>query len=268
MLLQTGLSEIREAYTRAFIRLIDFAPTMAGALLTLLFTLISVFIISRFVKTAMEKTSADRSVRLLVVRLAVIFVWFFGILVTLSVLRIEMATIMATFGVTGAAIGFALHDIIANFVAGIILLSIRPFRLGDTITIEAFEGTVQRVEIRVTTLKLSDGREVSIPNAKVFSAIITNHSPQLSRKAVLALQVGIDSDISRVETLLRQSMEGVSGIVQTPQFIVAGFTAVAIAIEIHFSVDVSANASSVATQARLRALKALREAGIDLYPKC
>src|SRR5439155_24193687 len=172
--IEVSWAQVSQSYSRLFVRVIDYLPAVIGAFFVIILTAIMARFVRRAVNTAMGRTKADQYVRLLVVRISGIGVWLVGIVVMLSVLNINMIGISATFGITGAAIGFAVHSIIANFVAGIVLLSIRPFKLGDLVTIETYEGIVERIEIRVTVLKTAEGKEVSIPNSKVFSAVIIN----------------------------------------------------------------------------------------------
>src|SRR5262249_10828199 len=115
--------QVSQAYTRFFVRLIDYVPDIIGALFVIGFTALTARFAQRAVHGAMERTKADQNVRLLVVQSCSIMIWFVGIAVTLSVLHINTGGIFAALGITGAAIGFALKDIIANSVAGMVLIT-------------------------------------------------------------------------------------------------------------------------------------------------
>ncbi|MBL8151028.1 MAG: mechanosensitive ion channel family protein, partial [Blastocatellia bacterium] len=223
----------------------------------------------RAISTAMERTGAEQNVRFLVVRAGSIIVWLIGIAVTLNVLKINMGTTLAAFGVTGAAIGFAIHDVIANFVAGVILLSIRPFKLGDTVTIDVHEGKVERVEIRVTVLNTADGREVSIPNSKVFSSIIVNHSTHNQRRSSFQFGVAINADIDKVKEVVTSATEAVDGVLNEPPpgFIIVNFNATTVNVEVQFWIEAEANSNQVSTEVKKSVKQALQAAQIELAPK-
>jgi small conductance mechanosensitive channel len=267
-LLQMSWEQVNQAYTRLFTRVIEFVPAIIGALVVIIITSIISRFVWRTVNTAMERTSADKNVRFLVARSGSICVWLVGFAVMLSVLEVNMAGIFAALGITGAAIGFALRDIIANFVAGVVLLSIRPFKLGDTISIDTFEGVVERIEIRVTVLRTSDGKEVSLPNSKVFSSVIVNHTTQHVRRFSFSIGVGYDTEFNRVQEILLEAVKKVAGVAAAPppEVNIGGFSANFINIDINCWVESGANSAAVASRVRLSIKEALQEADISIAP--
>jgi len=73
-------------------------------------------------------------------------------------------------GISGVAIGFAFQNILQNFLAGLLLLWAEPFRIGDEIKLDNYEGSVEEIQTRATFIKTYDGRRVVIPNADLFTA--------------------------------------------------------------------------------------------------
>jgi small conductance mechanosensitive channel len=86
----------------------------------------------------------------------------------LKELGFDITTLVAGLGLTGFALGFALKDIISNFLCGIMILIFEPFKRNDQIKIDAFEGTVIKIDFRYTTLQLAD-RRVLVPNSNLFT---------------------------------------------------------------------------------------------------
>ena len=93
----------------------------------------------------------------------------FGAVTALGTVGINVSALVAGLGLTGFALGFALKDVLSNFLAGILILLYRPFELGDAITVAGFEGTVNEIDLRYTTL-YGMGKSYLIPN----SSLLTN----------------------------------------------------------------------------------------------
>lgn len=97
-----------------------------------------------------------------------------GVISGLGTMGVDVAALVAGLGLTGFALGFALRDAVANLLAGILVLSYRPFRRGDHIAVAGFDGTVVGIDLRYTTLQSAD-RRVLIPNQTLFTNPITLH---------------------------------------------------------------------------------------------
>ena len=85
----------------------------------------------------------------------------------------QPAQLIQLLGISGVAIGFAFLDILQNFLAGILILLTEPFRLGDQIVVGGYEGTVEEIETRATSIRTYDGRRVVIPNSNLFTESVT-----------------------------------------------------------------------------------------------
>jgi small conductance mechanosensitive channel len=266
--IENSFNEVNQAFSKLKERLIGFLPEIIAAFIVIIFTMIVSRLVARAVDSAMERTKAEKGIRAIVARGSSIAVWVIGIGVTLSILNVNLSGFFAGLGVTGAAIGFAVHDIIANFVAGIVLLSIRPFKLGDTITIDNHEGVVERVEIRVTVLKTGDGKEVSIPNAKVFSAVIVNHSTQHLRRVLFTVAIDHEIEFNKVQEVLLQAVKSVQGVAASPstEVNVNGFTANAVNLDIVFWVEPGPTSGTVISRVKLAVKEALEHAQITMAP--
>jgi small conductance mechanosensitive channel len=85
----------------------------------------------------------------------------------------QASDLIKVLGIGSVAIGFAFQNILQNFLAGLLLLWTESFRVGDQIRLDNFEGTVEEIETRATTIKTYDGRRVVIPNADLFTRAVT-----------------------------------------------------------------------------------------------
>jgi small conductance mechanosensitive channel len=105
-----------------------------------------------------------------------------------AVLGGNVAVGATVLGAATVAVGLALQDILRGIVAGIYLLIERPFTIGERIRVKDAEGRVKAMELRVTTLRTDDGTEVHVPNATIFSEIVSNRGSVLA--AVARVTIG------------------------------------------------------------------------------
>lgn len=112
------------------------------------------------------------------------------ILVILSLLGIDTTNVVAMLGVAGLAIGLALKDTLQNIASGIVLLVLRPFRVGDFIECDSISGTVQAIHIFATELLTGDGIKVVIPNSSLWGGAIKNFT--INGKRRIEIRIGID----------------------------------------------------------------------------
>jgi len=260
--------QITEASTQVWKRLIGFIPEIGSAFLILVLTLLLARFVRRTISRAMATTKADQNIQSLVVRIGGIAVWLVGLAVTLSVLNVDAAALFAALGLTGAALGFAIRDIIANFIAGVVLLSTRPFKIGDLVTIETFEGIVEDLAIRATILKTVDGKEVAIPNAKVFSAVVVKHSLQSSRRIIINLPIDDSCSFEQVKDIVLNTLKNFEEITEDPAISISitSFSANVINLEVWFWVKPEFGLGIISTQTKLAIKAALDKEGIQLVP--
>ena len=214
-----------------------------------------------------RRVISDLTVENLLQQLAYYAVWAIGILVAADVLGFEPGAVITGLGLTGLALGFALKDIISNFVSGIIILGLRPFEIGDEIVVGPTEGTVQRIELRATEIRTYDGRLVLVPNAELFTSRVTNNTAAPVRRAAVEVPVGYGTDLKTAEDALLRAANKVADVLDTPEPSVRlrqlGPTDVL--MELRFWTD-SRRADLLATKSRVRraVVATFRDVGIAL----
>jgi small conductance mechanosensitive channel len=214
-----------------------------------------------------------RNLGLVLGRLAQAAVLVFGLLVAATVVAPSFHTsdLIKVLGIGGIAIGFAFRDILQNFLAGIILLLHEPFRLGDQIKVDEFEGTVEAIESRATIIQTYDARRVVIPNAEVFTKLVTVNTAYEKRRLEHIVGIGYGDDIETAERVIVDAMKEVEGVLDDP-------APDALAMELaDFSVQILArywvsppqhqNMLHVRDQVITAIKRKMNEAGIDMpYP--
>lgn len=176
-------------------------------------------------------------------------------------------TVATGLGLTGLALGFALKDVLSNFVSGILILTLRPFELGDQIVVDETEGNVERIELRATQLRTYDGRVVLVPNAEVFTSRIINNTAAPIRRSSVELFIGYDSDLQKVVNVVTDAAQSAAGVLAEPRVSVRirELGQDDVVVEVRFWTD-SRRSDFVATTSavRIAIVGALKQAGIGL----
>jgi small-conductance mechanosensitive channel len=160
----------------------------------------------------------DPAFREMAARLAHVAVVALGVFVALwiAIPTVEFGQIFASLGVTGVILGFALRDIIENFVAGILILWRRPFRVDDQIRSGNYEGTVVEINFRSTVLRTYDGIKVFVPNGKVFTEPIENLTGYPSRRTQVVLGVDQAGSPAAARRVILETLRSTAGVLAEP----------------------------------------------------
>jgi small conductance mechanosensitive channel len=130
----------------------------------------------RILRRVLARSRVDTTVTAFVGGLTYFAILGMAVVAMLARFGVETASFVALFGAVAFAIGFALQGALANFAAGLIILILRPYKVGDFITAGGTAGTVREIQLFSTSLTTLDNLHAMIPNGKIGSDIITNHS--------------------------------------------------------------------------------------------
>lgn len=127
------------------------------------------------------------------------------ILVTIMVLGqfgVQTASIIAAIGAIGLAIGLALQGTLQNIAAGIMLLALRPFRIGESVEVGSIAGTIEEIGLFATRLRTADGVYILAPNSTLWNQPVRNFSRNGVRRSDITLSIGSWNDIDRAQKTL------------------------------------------------------------------
>lgn len=141
-----------------------------------------------------------------------------GLLLALDLLGATaiVTAVLGTAGLAGLAVGFAFRDIVENYLAGVLLSLRQPFSIGDHLRLGEFEGRVVRLTSRELVLMTLDGNHVRVPNATVFSSVISNFTRNPRRR--FEFEVGVDAaeDLRYVQELGVDALRALPGVLADP----------------------------------------------------
>jgi len=146
---------------------------------------------------------------------------YFGLIVlviiaALGTLGVNTTSFAAIIGAAGLAVGLALQGNIANFGAGVVLLFLRPFKVGDFVEAGGAVGVVETIGIFNTTFKTGDNRVIIVPNSNIIGGNITNYSREAIRRIDLVIGVGYEDDLKLVKSTLEEILNNHPKILKDP----------------------------------------------------
>ncbi len=190
--------------------LIDSAIEMAEGLLPQLIEALAILVIGwivvkwakRLFTAIGNKSKWDSSVVTFVVNLVDALLKVGVLLAAAGAFGVDTTSFIAIMGAVGLAVGMALKDSLGNFAGGVLVLLLKPFRVGDVIEISGIIGTVKSIELFATELLTPDNKVVIMPNGPVSTDTIINYSRMETRRVDIAIGIGYDDDIKGARALL------------------------------------------------------------------
>ncbi|MBQ9767501.1 MAG: mechanosensitive ion channel [Lachnospiraceae bacterium] len=156
----------------------------------------------KLVKGALERSKVDDGVQSFLMSLVRILLYGVLIVILAGTVGIETGSIIALLGSAGLAIGLALQGSLSNFAGGVLILILKPFKIGDYIVANGMEGTVTGIDIFYTKLRTGDNRVVVLPNGTLSNSDLINASQEPIRRVDMVASVDYESDIKKVKAIL------------------------------------------------------------------
>jgi len=189
---------------------------IVGAIVILILGRIVAGIGRKLVRRGLEKTKTDPSIVLFVSGLIHVLILTFAVLAALAKFGIQTASFVAVLGAAGFAIGFALQGSLANFAAGVLILVLRPYRVGDFIDGAGVAGSVKEIQLFTTVLATPDNVKLIVPNSKLFGDVIKNVTGFDTRRIDLVIGIGYSSDIQKAYDVIMELTKQDKRILQEP----------------------------------------------------
>ena len=146
------------------------------------------------------------------------------VVVTLGNFGVETTSIIAVLGAAGLAIGLALQGTLSNVAAGLMLLFLRPFKIGDWVETAGVSGSVREIGLFTTIIDTFDNVFISVPNSAIWTSNIINHARYGTRRLDLDIGVSYESNLDDVEAAMMELAEDPRVLADpTPRFLVVGY---------------------------------------------
>lgn len=179
--------------------------------------IVAMWLGSAFEDRLMRSTTLDANLRVVVARVGRAAFVLAAVLISLSLVGIDITVLGVFGGALGVGLGFGLQKIASNYVSGFIILIDRSLHIGDTINVSGLQGKVTQIRTRYTVVRGLDGIETLIPNEKLITDVVQNQSSYLTRGyAKAAVTIAYASDVEQAMRLLAQAAERVARVLREP----------------------------------------------------
>ena len=246
----------------------DFAVNLAIAAIIFVLTLLAARWASGAARKILGRTRLvrrDPTVLAFMVQIVRVVVIIIGMIAVLQRLGVQTTSIIAVLGAASLAVGLALQGTLSNVAAGVMLLILRPYRVGEAIDVGGASGTVQKLDLFTTQLTNANNHKIVIPNSKVLSDVIVNVTGQRTRRIEIKFTVGYGENLKDACAVLASVAKVNDRVLKDPApwTGVTGLLDSAVQITLHAWVN---NADWWQTQSDLMQAgkEALDEAGIEI----
>lgn len=181
-----------------------YVPKVIGAILVLIIGFIVANFIANMFRRSLERTEMDKSVRGFVTSIISVGLKILVLFSAASMFGIETTSFIAIFSALAFAVGLALQGSLGHFASGVLILTFKPYRVGEAVKIAGEIGVVEEIQMFNTILASPDNKRVIIPNGVVTSGIITNISGQPTRRVDMSFGIGYSDDIDRARTIIQE----------------------------------------------------------------
>jgi small conductance mechanosensitive channel len=171
----------------------------------------------RWVLAGLNRLPIDATLRPLLASLIRYVFLIVTVVLVLDQFGVQTASLIAVLGAAGLAIGLALQGTLANVASGVMLLVLRPFRVGHFVEVAGGrQGTVREIGLFTTLMMTRDLYYVSVPNSAIFSATIINYTREPLRRVKFNVPVDFVNDLDKVQEAILSAIKSVEGISETP----------------------------------------------------
>lgn len=197
--------------------IITYAPKLAGAILVwIIGSWVIKFIMKRFIK-ALEKSKTDDSLIPFLKGVVGMLLKVMLVISVLSMLGIQMTSFITILGAAGLAVGMALSGTLQNFAGGVMILIFKPFKPGDYIDAQGYDGIVSEIQIFNTILKTLDNKTVILPNGSLSTSAMVNYSTEKLRRVDWTIGIGYGDDADKARKVIAQMCADDKRILKDPE---------------------------------------------------
>lgn len=197
---------------------VQYGLNVVGAILILIVGWVVAAWVSRLARAGLSRSGrVDTTVSVVLSRAVRWLILAFTLVAVLNRFGVQTTSIVALLGAAGLAIGLALQGTLANVAAGIMVLMLRPFRLGDAVDIGGTGGTVEDIGLFTTRITTFDGVVVHVPNGQVWGEKIQNYTQAGKRRYDLVVGIGYGDDIGKALNAMRAVVSSDERVLADPE---------------------------------------------------
>ncbi len=212
--------EFEKLYNRLESWLIHQAPRVLLGILILIAGMWLIRLMVRWIKRKINQKDWDPTLEVFISNLIVMALRVLLILLVIQVMGLQMTLFAALVGAFGVAAGLALSGTLQNFASGVLILMLKPFRVGDQILTQGQEGEVISIQLFYTVLLTRDYRTVIVPNSKLSNEVIVNMSQAGKRRLDIEVKVKYDVDFEQAKKVLTDALNRAGDLLVSTDYLI------------------------------------------------
>lgn len=196
----TGENTVLKDALSAFLELtVAFLPKLIGCILILWIGFKLIKLLKKALLKVLDKRNAESSLKGFLISLVDVMMKVMLIIMAMDIIGIKATSFIAILGAAGLAVGMALQGTLQNFAGGVIILLLRPFKVGDYIECGEYKGYVKEIRIFHTLIRPFNGRIIIVPNSSLATTSLINHTrePEIRLDVIASVAYGTDLDKAR-----------------------------------------------------------------------
>jgi small conductance mechanosensitive channel len=206
----------RKIYDKFLTWIIAYGPRILLAIAILIAGIWLIRLLKRWFGNFLSRKKLDKSLKPFLQGTLSVTLQILLVLALLQVLGIQMTMFAALVGAFGVAAGLALSGTLQNFTSGILILLLKPFRVGDNIIAQGQEGTVTSIQMFYTVVLTFDNRTVILPNSKLSNEVIINLSRQGNRRMDMEMKFSYKVPYERVQAIIEKAIDSADDLLNDP----------------------------------------------------
>lgn len=174
-------------------------------------------LLNKVMQRAYDRHKIDPSLQQFLHSLVDIILKVLLVITAMGIMGIEMTSFIALLGAAGVAIGMGLQGTLQNFAGGVIILILKPFRVGDYIEQGSYAGYVESIQIFNTTLRTYDARKIIVPNTELATKSLVNHFQLPQRRVAIDVGLAYGMSVEKAKEVMVRVANENSLVVQEPK---------------------------------------------------
>ena len=197
--------------------LIGWGPNILAAAAILVVGWFGSKIARSLVRRSLGRARVDETLVRFVSSITYVAAMILVVVATLGRLGVNTTSFAAVIAAAGLAVGLAFQSTLSNFAAGVLLIVLRPFRVGDYVEVAGVSGSVEEVQIFTTVLKTPDAKRVIVGNGAVMNSSITNYSANPERRVDMVFGIAYKEDIERARRIIARILSDHEAVLSDPE---------------------------------------------------
>jgi len=210
------MNYLENFYQRGLRWLIAHGPRIIVAIIVLLLAMLVIRLIKKWLKTIFNKTHIEPTIKTFLSNLIIVALQVFVFVVIMKIVGIKMTVFASIVAGLTVAVGLALSGTMQNFASGVLILLLKPYKVGDNVITQGQEGSVTSIQLFYTVILTFDNKTVIVPNSKLSNEIILNLSREGKRRMDIDLKFKYNIDFQKIKGVITSSFNSFNHVLQDP----------------------------------------------------